>query len=87
MRSRFSAPFIEPRPWFAKRRCAAASKPHSSTHVPSTIARRAIDLVLAWRENARQRRVLAALDERMLKDIGLNRLEVVREVRKPFWRS
>jgi uncharacterized protein YjiS (DUF1127 family) len=31
--------------------------------------------------------VLAALDERMLKDIGINRLEVAREVRKPFWRS
>jgi uncharacterized protein YjiS (DUF1127 family) len=44
-----------------------------------------VENVLAWHDRARQRRVLAALDERMLRDIGLSRGEVETEVRKGFW--
>jgi uncharacterized protein YjiS (DUF1127 family) len=40
-----------------------------------------------WRHRARSRRELARLDERMLKDIGISRVEVELEVRKPFWRA
>jgi uncharacterized protein YjiS (DUF1127 family) len=40
---------------------------------------------LEWQERARQRRRLAELDDRMLKDIGLTRADVSREVEKPFW--
>jgi uncharacterized protein YjiS (DUF1127 family) len=47
---------------------------------------RALDAVLAWQERARQRRRLAALDERMLRDIGLGAAEVRAEWEKPFWR-
>ena len=39
-----------------------------------------------WAERADQRRVLGTLDERMLKDIGLTRADVVDETSKPFWR-
>jgi uncharacterized protein YjiS (DUF1127 family) len=39
-----------------------------------------------WSERARQRRLLAALDDRMLKDIGLTRADVAAESDKPFWR-
>jgi uncharacterized protein YjiS (DUF1127 family) len=39
-----------------------------------------------WSERARQRRALAALDDRMLKDIGLTRADVTVEFDKPFWR-
>lgn len=42
--------------------------------------------VPAWIDRARQRRELMALDERMLRDIGLTRLDAWREWRKPFWR-
>ena len=35
----------------------------------------------------RQRRALLALDERMLKDIGISRADALQEGRKPFWRS
>ncbi|MBX6321735.1 MAG: DUF1127 domain-containing protein [Rhodospirillaceae bacterium] len=41
---------------------------------------------LAAVERARQRHALQSLDDRMLKDIGLTRADVEREVRKPFWR-
>jgi uncharacterized protein YjiS (DUF1127 family) len=41
---------------------------------------------MSWSERARQRRTLAALDERMLKDIGLTRADVATESEKPFWR-
>ena len=39
-----------------------------------------------WRERAQQRRALAELDDRLLRDIGLTRMEVKFESRKPFWR-
>jgi uncharacterized protein YjiS (DUF1127 family) len=34
-----------------------------------------------------QRRTLAMLNDHMLKDIGLSRVDVEREVSKPFWRG
>jgi uncharacterized protein YjiS (DUF1127 family) len=41
--------------------------------------------LLEWQERTRQRRQLSELDDRMLKDIGLTRADVAREVEKPFW--
>jgi uncharacterized protein YjiS (DUF1127 family) len=35
----------------------------------------------------RQRTCLARLDDRMLRDMGISRLEAERESRKPFWRD
>jgi uncharacterized protein YjiS (DUF1127 family) len=49
-------------------------------------AARAVDLVLAWQERARQRRHLRSLDNHMLRDIGLSRADVEGEAGKPFWR-
>ena len=46
----------------------------------------AAQVVAYWLELVRQRRHLARLDDRMLKDIGLNRADVEREIAKPFWR-
>jgi uncharacterized protein YjiS (DUF1127 family) len=46
---------------------------------------RLLDMVFRWHERARQRRELDALDERMLKDIGLTRVDVEREASKHFW--
>jgi uncharacterized protein YjiS (DUF1127 family) len=37
-------------------------------------------------ERARERRKLAALDDRLLKDIGLTRSDVEAEISRPFWR-
>ena len=41
--------------------------------------------LLRWHELARQRRALLALNERMLRDIGITRAEAEREARRPFW--
>lgn len=38
-----------------------------------------------WRERARGRLLLQQLDDRMLRDIGLNRSDVERECAKHFW--
>ena len=46
----------------------------------------AFALILRWTERASQRRALAALDERMLRDIGVTRIDAMRESEKPFWR-
>lgn len=38
-----------------------------------------------WRERARQRKTLAQLDDRLLRDIGLSRYDAQWESKKPFW--
>ena len=47
---------------------------------------RAIDVLLGWTERSRQRRHLAGLDDRLLRDIGVSRVEVEAEISRPFWR-
>jgi uncharacterized protein YjiS (DUF1127 family) len=42
-------------------------------------------LLLVWQLRARERRRLASLDDRMLRDIGLSATDVEKEWRKPFW--
>jgi uncharacterized protein YjiS (DUF1127 family) len=48
---------------------------------------RVIVMQLRWADRVRNRRMLAELDERMLRDIGLSCFDVQRETDKPFWRS
>jgi uncharacterized protein YjiS (DUF1127 family) len=50
------------------------------------VLRRAAHAVLASSERRRQRHALAALDDHLLRDIGLTRSAVRMEVSKPFWR-
>lgn len=47
----------------------------------------AAETVVAWQARADTRRALEGLDDRMLRDIGLSRIEAEREMRKPFWRA
>jgi uncharacterized protein YjiS (DUF1127 family) len=47
----------------------------------------AVDRLLIWYDRSRERRALLALDDHLLRDIGLNRADVWREGRKPFWRE
>lgn len=48
---------------------------------------RALDTAHLWWQRARTRRQLAELDDRMLMDVGLDRVEAGREAAKPFWRA
>jgi uncharacterized protein YjiS (DUF1127 family) len=40
-----------------------------------------------WRQRSRDRRELALLDERSLRDLGLNPSSIEFEANKPFWRD
>ena len=54
--------------------------------VGAPLSFRVVDLMLSWVERARQRRHLAELDDRLLRDIGVSRAEVEAEISRPFWR-
>jgi uncharacterized protein YjiS (DUF1127 family) len=43
-------------------------------------------VIREWHRRARSRRELLALDDHMLKDIGITRVDALYEVAKPFWR-
>jgi len=49
------------------------------------VVTRSIGLVLTWQQRARERRQLASMDDYGLKDIGLTRVDILREADKPFW--
>ncbi len=42
--------------------------------------------ILFWFERSKQRKQLAKLDDRLLRDIGLTRDQVQAEISKPFWK-
>jgi uncharacterized protein YjiS (DUF1127 family) len=46
----------------------------------------AVRIVLFWMERSRQRRALAKLDDRLLRDIGLTRDQARQECANPFWK-
>ncbi len=46
-----------------------------------------IGVLFLWAARARQRRALRNLDDRLLRDIGIGRVEAELEARKPFWRA
>jgi len=68
-------------------RSAVLARPHRSRGGSSGAAllARICDAGLHWLELSRQRRALQALDDRTLKDIGLTRADVERELSKRFW--
>jgi uncharacterized protein YjiS (DUF1127 family) len=47
----------------------------------------AVQNLREWRRRTREREELAALDDRMLKDIGLTRADAEFLSNKPFWRE
>ncbi len=68
----------------------------AARHAVPTVAIRGLQTVLGtawhavatvnrWRETARQRRHLAALETHQLADIGISAEQARREAAKPFW--
>ena len=58
-------------------------------HVPVFLGRfcqAGLDLLSRWRARHLQRSDLSGLDEHMLRDIGLTRIDIRHECDKPFWR-
>ncbi|MFQ5973572.1 MAG: DUF1127 domain-containing protein, partial [Alphaproteobacteria bacterium] len=45
------------------------------------------NLIPRWRQRISQRRELLGLNEHLLKDMGVRRLDAMHEASKPFWRS
>lgn len=46
-----------------------------------------LTIAQSWIQHRRQRRALASLDDRMLRDIGLTRFDAAKEINKPFWQG
>jgi uncharacterized protein YjiS (DUF1127 family) len=71
---------------------ALAARPLSEPSLPRAwralhaALRPAVDAISTWRERARMRHQLLLLDDRLLRDIGITRLEARSEAEKPFWR-
>jgi uncharacterized protein YjiS (DUF1127 family) len=42
-------------------------------------------ILVIWQERAEQRHALRALNEHMLKDIGVTHADAYKEAQKPFW--
>lgn len=45
------------------------------------------DMLVGWMQRDRERQMLGEIDDRMLRDIGLDRGDVLAEAAKPFWRT
>ena len=52
---------------------------------PAKALAQAWNTALNWQSRSRSRANLARLDDRMLKDVGLDRSDIQREIDKPFW--
>ena len=60
---------------------------HYTSKAPLAGTFTAFNQILAtWRRRSRERRELAQLDRRTIRDLGLSEGEVVFEASKPFWR-
>ncbi|WP_119168628.1 DUF1127 domain-containing protein [Algihabitans albus] len=44
-------------------------------------------LLIRWQERAEQRYALAELDDRLLRDVGIDRIAARQESRKHFWQA
>lgn len=67
-------------------RLRPAGAPRSTQHTILAHLGKVAAAIWLPMERGRQRRALAELDDRLLRDIGLTRTDVWHEIAKPFWR-
>ena len=61
---------------------------HYRTEAPLMATVSAVgQLIATWRRRARERRELASLDHRTIRDLGISPTEIQFEANKPFWRG
>ena len=84
--SRYKLPTISDGPLFGGSKSSAPGSFGAGSLGAAVFWHRVVTYLLDRLETYRQRRSLAALDDRMLKDIGLTRCDVAAEVSRPFWR-
>ena len=60
---------------------------HNAVQALGDAAHHLVGTVREWRRRIRERGELSALDDRMLKDIGLTRADAEFLSNKPFWRE
>jgi uncharacterized protein YjiS (DUF1127 family) len=65
---------------------SVASAARLLAHEIAYLVIRSLDGLARLNERARERRILTAMDERALRDIGLSRGDSAMESYKPFWR-
>lgn len=53
----------------------------------ATLMHRVSEMLSAWSERAQSRAELRKLDERLLRDIGLDPMTAETESNKPFWQA
>ena len=46
---------------------------------------RLFDVIFEWRAWSAERDLMRSLDDRMLRDVGLTRVDIERELSRPFW--
>jgi uncharacterized protein YjiS (DUF1127 family) len=68
--------------------CAPAS---FAAQAPSATSRNELirpvyNVYRVWRTRSEERRQLAEMSEQEMRDIGVTRWDVIREINKPFWR-
>ena len=61
--------------------------PRIWTIQPGRVAGNLARLVVLWCRRSRQRRALEKLDDRLLRDIGIGRIDADNEARKWFWQA
>ena len=66
-------------------RTLAASSGLSLAGAAGSLTQRVGDLIALWSERATSRAELRKLDERLLRDIGLDPMTAECESNKPFW--
>ena len=82
---------------FARSSMPAPKQPHRQMSLPVraieallgvwTLPGLMADVLWLWQQRSAERDRLLQMDNRLLKDIGLNRADADREGRKPFWRA